>query len=204
MYFSGAISKQFTLDLQKKLGRRIIVMPRGGFMDLKDIITSVAAVVGMVLGIYNFVRARSADRVRLRVIPKAASFRGRDQSGRDFYLHNRDRFDVDHPTRPPGTLALEVINLSKFAVTVDEVGLMPFFKRERFALVVPILPDGKPWPRKLEPRESVTVHFDVKRLRDFNNIQSARRAYASTACGTTCCGSSGALREFVRSIRNAA
>ena len=34
-------------------------------MELKDKITSVAALVGMVLGIYNFIRARAADRVKL-------------------------------------------------------------------------------------------------------------------------------------------
>lgn len=171
-------------------------------MELQDIITSVVAIVGMVLGIYNFVWARFADRVRLRVIPKASRLQGTDQNGREVYLSSRTRFDLAHPTASP-ELSLNVINLSKFAVTVGEVGLMPFLKRERFALLTPILRDGKPWPRKLEPRESVTVYFDTTRLLGADNIQSVTRAYARTACGTTCCGSSGALREFVRCIRNA-
>lgn len=172
-------------------------------MEPKDIITSVAAIVGMVLGIYNFLRARSSDRVQLQVTPKASSFQGQDHSGREFYFHSRDRFDLNHPTAPPETISLEVVNLSKFAVTVDQVGLKPFLKRKRIALVNPVIRDGKPWPRKLEPRESVTVFFDVTNLLVAENIQSVKRAYASTACGVTCYGTSGALREFVKNVRNA-
>ena len=34
-------------------------------------------------------------------------------------MRNRDAYDLNHTTAPPDTLPLEVINLSKFAVTVD-------------------------------------------------------------------------------------
>ena len=167
-------------------------------MELKDKITSVAALVGMVLGIYNFIRARAADRVKLRVTPKASSFRGNDGGGRDIYIYNRDAYNLNNPTAPPDTLSLEVINLSKFAITVDEVGLKRSWSRRRAALVTPIIRDGNPWPRKLEPRESVVVHFDSTQLLGLERISSVKQAYASTVCGTTCYGSSGALRDFIR------
>lgn len=172
-------------------------------MEVKDVITTLAALVGMGLGIYNFFLARSGNRVKLRVIPKASSFRGNDQNGRDFYVHNRNRYDLNHPTAPPDTLSLEIINLSKFAVTVDEVGLLSTRTRARMALVTPIILDGNPWPRKLEPRESVVVQFDATKLLGLERIGSVRRAYASTVCGTTCYGTSGALREFIRIAKGA-
>lgn len=103
-------------------------------MEAKDIVTTLAALVGMVIGIYSFVRARAADRVDLRVVPKASSLRGHGPDGTEFYIHNRDAYDLNHPTAPPDSLSLEVINLSKFAVTVDEVGLMPTWSRRRMVL----------------------------------------------------------------------
>lgn len=173
-------------------------------MEPKDIITAVAAVVGMVLGIYNFFHSRSADKVRLQVIPKSSAYRGNDHTGQEYYLHNRDHYDINHPTAPPETLSIEIINMSRFAVTVDEVGLTPSWSRKRMTLVVPIIKDEKPWPRKLEPRESVMVQFDATVLLELENIGSVRRAYATTKCGTACYGSSGALREFVRIARGMA
>jgi len=173
-------------------------------MELKDIITITAAVVGMLLGIYNFFHARSADKVKLQVIPKASSYRGKDHSGREYYLHNSDRYDLNHPENSPDTLSLEIINMSRFAVTVDEVGLKSSWSKKRMALAVPIIKDGKPWPRKLEPRESVIVYFDATQLLNLDKISSVRRAYATTTCGTTCYGSIGALREFMQIAQGSA
>jgi hypothetical protein len=172
-------------------------------MELKDIVTTVSALVGMGLGIYNFLYARSADRVKLKIIPKASSLQGKGPNGSRVYRHNRDKYESSHPTAPSETLSTEIINLSKFAVTVDEVGLKARWSRERMVLVVPIVPDGKPWPRKLEPRESVTVLFDPAHLLALDRIGSVTRVYASTVCGTTHYGSSGALRDFVRLARAA-
>lgn len=167
-------------------------------MDINSAITSLAALVGMVLGVYNFLHAREAERVSLRVTPKSSSFQGSDHSGRNFYLHNRDRFDVDHPTSPPDTLSVEVVNLSKFAVIVDEVGLRSWWRRNRIALPNPIVLDGGGWPRRLEPREGVTVSFDLTNLLGSALLPSVSDAYASTTCGVKCYGKSGALRELVK------
>ena len=168
--------------------------------ELKDIIVAASALVGMALGIYNLIRAHYADRVRLRVIPKSASLRGHDDQGRDFYVCNRDHYDLNHSTRPD-SLAIEIINISKFDVTVDDVGLETAWSRKRIVLATPILMNGESWPRKLGPRENVTVRFDTIKLLGSERIEGVRRAYASTVCGTTCHGRSGALRQFVRIAR---
>jgi hypothetical protein len=140
--------------------------------------------------------------VQLRVIPKASYFHGTDKTGKEWYLTSHTRFDLD-AARTPDTFAIEVVNMSKFAVIVDEVGLLPRWSRTRLALSNPILPDAGKWPRKLEPRESVTTNFELTRLLNAEGLLSVRRAYASTVCGTTCYGSSGALRELVRRLRDA-
>jgi hypothetical protein len=58
-------------------------------------------------------------------------------------------------------------------------------------------------PGELEPRESVLVRFDATRLLGLEGIGRVKRAYASTVCGTTCYGGSGALRQFIRIAREA-
>lgn len=167
-------------------------------MEPKDVITSVAAIVGMILGVYNFVRAWADDRVRLQVTPKASSFQGFGIDGKKLYISNRNAYDLHHPTTRPDTLSVEIVNISKFAVIIDEVGLKRMWTRSRMTMINPIVPDGRPWPRKLEPRESVTVHFDATKLLDLDHIGAVRKAYASTVCGATRYGRSGALRDFIR------
>lgn len=167
-------------------------------METNDIVTTLAAAVGMVLGIYNLLRARASDRVHLRVVPKASSFQGNDPDGREIYRHNRNAYDLYHPTSPANMLSIEVINVGKFAVTVGEIGLTRSWSRQRIALAAPVPIDGGAWPRKLEPRESVTVRFVPTDLLGLNDIGRVTRAHASTVCGATCYGKSGALRQFIR------
>ena len=121
-------------------------------------------------------------------------------TGRDFYLHNKDRFDFNHSNAPPDTLSIEVLNLSGFPVTVTEVGLRSRWRKRRLILANPILPDGQPWPRKLGPRDHVTVSFDLTQLIESAHLSTVTHAYATTTCGATNRGTSGALREFVRLI----
>jgi hypothetical protein len=174
-------------------------------LEIKDIVTMVTAMTGAGLGIYNWFHMRAQDRVNLKVVPKASWFRGRGLGGREYYLSHQHKYPLEAPN-PPDTLSLEIINLSKFPVTVDEVGLKPRWSGHRMAMPSPILPDQGEWPRRLEPRETVTVRFDPTELVASEIIESVSRAYASTACGSTCYGTSGALKEFLsiaRAIRNA-
>ena len=161
-------------------------------LQLKDLVAIITGVTGAVLGIYNFFHSRGQEKVRLRVVPKGVRFGG------TMSLSSVNEF----ATGPNGAhaLGLEVINLSKFAVTVDEVGLMPR-GQSRFAVPSPIIKDNKDWPRKLEPRESVTVYFDMQDLLQHSEVATVKRAYASTACGSTCFGTTAALKDFVRKAR---
>lgn len=138
----------------------------------KDELTFGLGLVGTVLGIMNMWRVMERDRVKLRVTPKTA-----------------------YPVGSPDTrvrLCIEVTNLSAFAVTVSEAGLTLRRSPIRLGLAVPILIDGGPWPRRLEPRASVTVYFAPELITD-PRCSSAGKAYATTACGETRYGTSKAL-----------
>jgi len=137
--------------------------------------------IGAVLGIMNTWNTVNQRRVRLRVTPKHVLFIG------------DSRF------------AIEVINLSAFPVTINEVGFEirgeGVGKRSCAVVLHPELADGKPWPRRLEPREDVSAclnvaHFAVHRGKNIG------RAYATTACDVTRYGSSAALAQLREKLRN--
>lgn len=92
------------------------------------------------------------------------------------------------------SVAVEVVNLSKFAIVISEVGLREG-RWARAVLTRPILLHGEEWPKRLEPRESVTAYFDVSTSRDYQ-FTSRTRAYATTACDFTKAATSGALKEW--------
>ena len=144
--------------------------------ELKDIFTLCFAAVGAVLGVINTVHNLNQKRVRLKVIPKYA-----------------------FPVSAQGELGqemacIEVVNLSTFAVTITEVGFTidghPR-KGKRAALPQPLLFDGKPWPRRLEPRQSVSTYFELHKL-----PRKIGKAYAFTDCLETELGDSPALAQL--------
>lgn len=147
-------------------------------MNWTNAVTFAIAVLGAVLGVINTWNQLSKNHVRLRVRPKQAQI--------------VNQYGMSAPR-----LCIEVTNLSSFAVTVDDVGLVnESIKNPRVAVLHPILLDNKPWPRRLESRESVTVHLDDD---VFCGGELARmtHAYASTQCGETRYGTSPALKSFV-------
>ncbi|MER8650079.1 hypothetical protein [Mesorhizobium sp. M0586] len=138
-------------------------------------ITMGVALLGAGLGIMNTWQAISAGRVRLRVKPAYA-------------------IGV-----PAGEMmfSIEVVNLSNFAVTVTEVGFTldgnTIKSRTRAAVALPILIDRKPWPRRLEARESVSAYFDPREMAGGRKLG---QAYARTACGEVRYGSSPAAKQL--------
>ena len=136
-------------------------------------ITLSIAVLGAVLGIINTWHALDRSRVKLKVRPAHAIPVG----------------GVD----PRLTFCIEVTNLSAFAVTVHDVGVFYRGTDQRGSFVQPVLMDGGPWPRRLEPRSSVTVYG--QRPESFPN-QRIKCAYAKTECGVTKTGSSPALKQI--------
>lgn len=144
-------------------------------MDLQSSVTTGVALLGAALGVMNTWNTISQRRVRLRVRPAHAI-----------------AFPQGHHQ-----FSIEVLNLSNFAVTVEEVGFT-LRKREPFGdhLVItsPQIFDGKPWPRRLESREAVSVYFAVEpMLKRAGNLD---KAYVRTACGEHIRGDSPALRQI--------
>lgn len=144
-------------------------------MDVQEAITIVLASLGAVLGVINTVQGLSKDRVRLKVMPShAIPFGGADP---------RLRF------------AIEITNLSAFAVTIADVGVFYRDTDARGSVISPIVGDGGPWPRRLEPRSSVSIYSELPASKPGHPIKSA---YARTQCGYTKTGSSPALRQIAR------
>lgn len=133
------------------------------------------AVLGAVLGIINTWRGLDQTRIKLIVIPKHAIPIG----------------SVD----PNITFCIEVTNLSYFALTVSEVGFFYKGTDNRGAVTRPYLLDGGNWPRRLEPRSSVTVYCQNPSSREGHAIKFA---YAKTECGYTKMGMSPALKQIMR------
>jgi hypothetical protein len=152
----------------------------------KGTITLVIAVVGAVTGIlglvFNFLntwRAFDRDRVKLKVVPRLAMFFTMGQ-----------RYDC---------LSIDVVNLGFVPVTVSRVVLpidseheLHFTQHPQYKVEL---------PRRLEPRESVTIMAtpDLQLNPQFASVLSAR---ASTACGRHFDGTSPALKSFVKKARN--
>ena len=139
-------------------------------------ITLSIAVLGAVLGVINTWHDIDRSRIKLKVRPAHAIPVG----------------GVD----PRLTFCIEVTNLSTFAVTVNDVGVFYYGRDRRGSFVNPVIIDGGSWPRRLEPRTSVTVYGQRPESGPDNRLKCA---YAKTQCGFTKTGSSPALKQIARS-----
>lgn len=138
-------------------------------------ITLAIALVGAVLGIINTWHGLDKARVKLKVRPAHAIPVG--------------------AADPAINLCIQVTNLSAFAVTVHDVGVFHRRTTARSSFVMPVLADGGSWPRRLEPRSSVTVYGQCP---DSPPGRRIRCAYARTECGVTKTGTSPALKQMAK------
>lgn len=147
-------------------------------MNFITSITLAIAVLGAVLGIINTIHSLNRDRILLKIIPK-------------WIIVPSGRY-----------LGIEIVNLSYIAVVVEEVGfsLTRTIKGERIPLLNPVVLDGGPFPRRLEPRYSMTV-VASKELLKSKEFRRIKFAYAGTSCGLIFKGNSGALRQAVHDCR---
>lgn len=149
-----------------------------------EIATLGVAILGAGLGIINTLQSIDRDRVKLRVTPKTAfSF-------------------FPGAVETTTSLCIEVLNRSTFPVTISEVGLTLHGTDKQFKLFQPILHDGGPFPRRLEPRSSFTAYFEPG-AENHPAFASVKSAYAKTDCGETATGDSPALRSLVEERRAA-
>lgn len=141
-------------------------------------ITLAIAVLGAVLGVINTWIRISQDRVKLRVAAQhSVLFTSLGTS--------------------PWHLSIQIVNLSSFPLKIVEVGLEPGrVRKSKLTIPSPMLADSGGWPRKLEPREAVTI-ICAPDLALHPELKYVKRAYARTECGTICSGSTPALRQYV-------
>lgn len=144
-------------------------------ITLLQAITLAIAFVGAVLGIINTWHAIDKSRVKLKVRPAHAIPYGSASSRIEF--------------------AIEVTNLSAFPVTIRDVGVFVMGRKHRIAYggADGLMNDGL-WPKRLEPRSSVTV-YGGNPAKQSSNINCA---YAITECGVTSTGTSAALKQIIR------
>jgi hypothetical protein len=137
--------------------------------------TLAIAVLGAVLGVINTWHAIDNSRVKLNVQPAHAILVG--------------------GFNPAVNFCIEVTNLSAFPVTVCDVGVFHRNTESRSSFISPVFTDGGTWPRRLEPRSSVTVYGQRPESPPGHPIKNA---YARTQCGVTVTGTSGALKQIAK------
>jgi len=139
--------------------------------------TTVTAIVGAVLGVWNLVQGLWQRRVRLKVVPKLTSVRGGG-----FLSSSREMLR-------DGFACIEVTNLSAFPVTIAEVGFSLVGKDTRSV----IIPEPKNLlPMRLESRASI----DIRATQSAGFPKNACRAYARTQCRRTRYGQSPVFKAW--------
>jgi hypothetical protein len=172
-----------------------------GPTDWIAVIGAVTGIVGTVLGLIATYDLLNKNRVKLRVVPKLAwvNRRGAALTAATPVLPEHD------PTRgaAPNRLAIEVVNLSAFAVTISDVGFGRVDGPMRVSVPIPQLADGKTWPVRLESREAVTAFCNLP----MTSAQASslaglaqRVAYAQTDCGAVRYGSSQVFSRFIEQL----
>lgn len=140
-------------------------------------ITLAIAVLGAALGILNTWNSINDRRVRIRVVPKwsiAPGFSG---------------------------MAIEVVNLSAFPITISEIGFTIGRSRGTLPRRAPIsaqmFVDGTALPIKLDRHASFSGTFHTSGLENFD----IRKAYALTTSGVISYGKSPALKQWISGLK---
>jgi hypothetical protein len=142
-----------------------------------DLGTLGIALAGLALSGKSAWQEHRRDQVRLDVRPKIAHLFG--------------------PDDPRARFAFEIANVGAFAITVKEVGFLLHGTTDRAAIVLPYRNDNGPWPRRLEPHESMTVFSSVIETMKLD-LARIRCVYAATATGVVAEGDSPSLQRVIR------
>jgi len=116
---------------------------------------------GTLLGVLNYWRTWEKDRVRVRVRAGVSLSLG----------HNRTETG----------LFVEIVNLSNFPVTITSARFLLDGTDWEFILMPPYL-NGETLPKRLEPREAVSIFTSAEVLRDPQST-AIKEVVAYTACG---------------------
>jgi hypothetical protein len=169
-------------------------------LPIKDIIIPLAAFVGMSLGIYNFWKERDKEKVKLRVIPKSVKQKAVDPLGNIIgYMTSENEFKDNNPQ---DLFAIEVVNISRFTVIVNEIGFLVSGTNQRMSIPIPLLYNQEKFPTKLEPREAVTFYVSLQSILSSTNIRNVYCAFAKTSCDHIKTGKTQALKQLIQYVRN--
>ena len=160
-------------------------------MTLIQAITLTIAVLGAVLGVINTFVALDRNRVKLRVIPMAATF------NKSLLVSTiiKNGACKTH-------ILIEVQNLSAFAVTIREVGLLYHKNKKRGKWVRSTVCTGGDLPHRLDPQSSFSVFNCVADMvKSGVHVDDVKCAYAMTDCDVVRRGNSPALKTLVRELR---
>jgi len=155
-------------------------------------LTTITAIAGLVfgligaaLGIFNAIQQSRKDKVRLRLVPKL--YRHVGNGGRLCSA----RIPTESENAWHG-LCLEIINLSAFAVTVDQIGLLLSKDDSVVQFPKPEISNNESLPKRLEPRASVTCYIASENPATIlsEGLPFAKCFFATTACGVTVTGNS--------------
>jgi hypothetical protein len=144
--------------------------------ELKGLVTFAIAIIGAGLGILNYIRIADRDRLRLRL-----SIQG-------YFTQNYTG------------MCIEVVNLSAFAVTVSQVGFDVKGGKNIFIMLPTTSLGGGTTPKRLEPRESFTMHFPPGQ-HECVEFSQVTRAFAKTSCGGRFTATSPYLKSCILSAK---
>lgn len=138
-------------------------------MTTVEVVSTVLGAVGTTLGILTSLKLFLDDRVRLKVSVQASTL-------------------VGHGTPyEEKVIAFSVVNMSRFPVTVNLVGLETDDPRADWIALNPRCSGNGDYVRRLEPREGYSLFLPQKgKERDFIKT---RRPWATTVCGAKIFGS---------------
>lgn len=139
--------------------------------------------------------------MKVLVHPKAVIRRLRNtMTGEEGLVTSSNEFDKDAARED--YFAIEAVNLSSFAVTIDNVGFEVSSQKKRMMMIQPVIMDDGKWPRRLDRRESVTVYGSLPILLKEPGTILIRNAFVETSCGKICRGSSGTLTGLIEYAAN--
>jgi len=142
--------------------------------------------VGTVLGIINFWRALIKDQTKIKVYPQLNAFLENDS-------------EQDGKVVSVARMCVEVINLSDFPVTINDVGfiLNKYLRNGKVTFLDKQIMHGGKLPQRMEPRTSITV-FHPNPALFINDAEKICGAYATTQCGKEFRGGNKALKKFLK------
>jgi hypothetical protein len=161
------------------------------FEIAEGVIKSIAALGGLGLGIYNFVKAWKGEKVILTVKPLAICKLDDEQYGTN---------EVEIPkNRKLETIGVKVINLSKFDVSLVETGFQfqPGSAHERLCFPHAwVLGTNNPLPIRIPSREAVIIAFSPNQLPSDQLKKDIESVYIHTACELEFFGVNGVINDF--------